>query len=239
LVFTTDQFIENVHFTRAASAAKLGARALARSLSDIAAMGAVPRFCLVSLAIPKDTKDVWIKTFFRGLLKLAAAHKTMLAGGDLAHDEKIHADVMVCGVVYQGKALCRDGARAGDEIYVSGVLGKGWERLIHPRIALGRQLVGRATSCIDLSDGLSLDLRRLCVASGVAAELESVPVAKGSTVERALHLGEDYELLFTLPPGKRAPAGTTRIGKIVRGAAGVIWLKGEVVEPGGFDHFRG
>jgi thiamine-monophosphate kinase len=238
LVFTTDQFIENVHFTHAASAAKLGARALARSLSDIAAMGATPRFCLVSLAIAKGTTDIWIKSFFRGLIGLAKTHGTVLAGGDLAQDTKTHADVMVCGSVSRGKALRRDGARPGDAIYVSGPLGKGWDRPIQPRLELGQQLLGRATSCIDLSDGLSLDLRRVCEASGVAAELDRVPIAKGSTLERALHLGEDYELLFTLPKGNRAPAGTTRVGAMVRGKAGDILLNGEPLEPRGYDHFK-
>jgi thiamine-monophosphate kinase len=88
---------------------------------------------------------------------------------------------------------------------------------------------------MDLSDGLSLDLHRLCKASGVGAQVDNVPVAKGSSVERALHGGEDYELLFTLPPGKRAPAGTTRIGIIVKGKA--VLFEGEPLVPRGYDHF--
>ncbi len=155
-------------------------------------------------------------------MRLAKRTGTALAGGDLAHDDrKVHCDVMVCGSVRRGKALRRDGARAGDAIYVSGCLGKSWERKIEPRLALGQSLVGRATSCIDLSDGLSLDLHRLCIASGVAAEIDRTPVARGSTTERALHSGEDYELLFT--SSKTAlPRGVTRIGRIVRGKPGTI-----------------
>ncbi len=156
-----------------------------------------------------------------------------LAGGDLARDRKVHCDVMVCGSVRRGKALRRDGARAGDAIYVSGRLGKSWERQIEPRLALGQSLVGRATSCIDLSDGLSLDLHRLCVASGVAAEIDRTPVARGSTTERALHGGEDYELLFTMPAKAKAPPSTTRIGTIVRGKPGAILLQGRPLEPRG------
>jgi thiamine-monophosphate kinase len=159
LLFTTDQMIEDVHFTRAQSAASIGERALARSLSDIAAMGGDPRFCLVALAAPRlkmETK--WIEDFYRGLLRLAKRTRTALAGGDLAHDEKFHCDVMVCGSAPHGKALRRDGARVGDSIFVSGRLGKPWDRRIQPRLALGRSLRGVATSCIDLSDGLSLDL---------------------------------------------------------------------------------
>jgi len=235
LLFTTDQMIEGVHFTRAQSAASIGERALARSLSDIAAMGGDPRFCLVALAA-SDTR--WIEDFYRGLLRLAKRTNVTLAGGDLARDEKFHCDVMVCGSAPRGKALRRDGARAGDSIFVSGRLGKLWDRRIQPRLALGRSLRGLATSCIDLSDGLSLDLHRLCTASGVAAEIDRVPVTRGSTEERALHGGEDYELLFTLPEGKKAPRGVTLIGRVVRGVAGQVHFQGRPLQPRGYDHFR-
>ena len=235
LLFTTDQMIEGVHFTRAQSAASIGERALARSLSDIAAMGGDPRFCLVALAA-SDTR--WIEDFYRGLLRLAKRTNVTLAGGDLARDEKFHCDVMVCGSAPRGKALRRDGARAGDSIFVSGRLGNLWDRRIQPRLALGRSLRGLATSCIDLSDGLSLDLHRLCTASGVAAEIDRVPVTRGSTEERALHGGEDYELLFTLPEGKKAPRGVTLIGRVVRGVAGQVHFQGRPLEPRGYDHFR-
>jgi thiamine-monophosphate kinase len=234
LLFTTDQMIEDVHFTRRQSAASIGERALARSLSDIAAMGGEPRFCLVALAA---VDEKWIGEFYRGLLRLAKRTGVTLAGGDLARDEKFHCDVMVCGSVPRGKALRRDGARAGDSIYVSGRLGKPWDRTIQPRLALGRSLRGVATSCIDLSDGLSLDLHRLCVASGVAAEIERVPVKRGSTEERALHGGEDYELLFTMREGTKAPRGVTKIGRMVRGA-GQIHFQGRLLGTRGYDHFR-
>ncbi len=144
---------------------------------------------------------------------------------------------MVCGSVPRDHALRRDGARAGDSLWVSGRLGKAWDRRIEPRLALGRLLVPRATACIDFSDGLSLDLHRMCIASGVAAEIDRVPVAKGSTVERALHGGDDYELLFTLPSGLAGPRGTTRIGRIVRGAAGAMQFEGRPLAPAGYDHF--
>lgn len=235
LLFTTDQMIEGVHFTRAQSAASIGERALARSLSDIAAMGGDPRFCLVAMAA-SDTK--WIEDFYRGLMRLAKRTGVALAGGDLARDEKFHCDVMVCGSVPRGKALRRDGARVGDLIFVSGRLGKPWDRRIQPRLALGKSLRGLATACIDLSDGLSLDLHRLCVASGVAAEVDRVPVLRGSTEERALHGGEDYELLFTLLSGAKAPLGVTRIGRIVPGIAGQIHFQGRPLEARGYDHFH-
>jgi thiamine-monophosphate kinase len=235
LLFTTDQMIENVHFTRAQSASSIGERALARSLSDIAAMGGDPQFCLVAMAA-SDTK--WMEDFYRGLLRLAKRTGVALAGGDLARDEKFHCDVMVCGSVPRGKALRRDGARVGDSIFVSGRLGKPWDRRVQPRLPLGKSLRGLATSCIDLSDGLSLDLHRLCVESQVAAEINRVPVVRGSTEERALHGGEDYELLFTLPERAKAPRGVTRIGQMIRGIAGQIHFQGRLLEARGYDHFH-
>jgi len=241
LIFTTDQVIEDVHFRASQPAANIGERALARSLSDIAAMGGDPRFCLVALAVPQKRGEKWIGDFYRGLLKLARRTNTALAGGDLAHSEKIYCDVMVCGAVLRGKALRRDGARAGDAIFVSGRLGRPWDRKIVPRLALGKSLVGLATSCIDLSDGLSIDLHRLCVASGVAAEIDRIPVMQGSTLDRALNGGEDYELLFTMPPRHRAPRGTSRIGTMMRAdrtrQPGAIRFQGQPVEPRGYDHF--
>lgn len=238
LLFTTDQMIEGVHFRHAHDPAAIGERALARSLSDVAAMGGEPRFCLVALAVPPKAAGKWVEVFYRGLLRLARRTGTALAGGDLAHAEKIHCDVMVCGSVARGQALRRDGAREGDALFVSGKLGKPWDRSILPRLKLGQSLVGRATACIDLSDGLSIDLHRLCLASRVSAELDFVPVARAATLERALHGGEDYELLFTLPPEVEAPRGVTRIGTIVRGVAGVVRLEGRVLKPLGYDHFR-
>jgi thiamine-monophosphate kinase len=235
LLFTTDQMIGDVHFTSKQSAASIGERALARSLSDIAAMGGDPKFCLVALAAP-DPK--WIENFYRGLMRLAKRTGIALAGGDLAHDEKIRCDVMVCGSVPRGKALRRNGARVGDSIFVSGKLGKPWDRGIQPRLALGRSLRGIATACIDLSDGLSLDLYRLCVASGVAAEIDRVPVMRGSTIDRALHGGEDYELLFTARDDARIPRGVSRIGRIVRGKPGKIFFENRPLEARGYDHFR-
>lgn len=233
LIFTTDQFIEGVHFLPKVKPGEVGERALARSLSDIAAMGGEPRFCLVSLTVSRKQTGAWVEAFFRGLLRLARRTGTALAGGDMARGDKIHCDVMVCGAVPRGHALRRDGARVGDSLWVSGRLGKPWDRRIEPRLALGRALLRRATSCIDVSDGLALDLHRVCLASGVAAEIDRVPVAKGATLERALHGGDDYELLFTLPAGNVGPKGTTRIGRIVKGKPGSIGA----LKPTGYDHF--
>ena len=259
LLFTTDLLLEDVHFQRATHRpADVGWKALARGLSDIAAMGGEPRFCLLSLAIAPWATDAWIRDFYRGLLRLASASGVVLAGGDLARSEKLGCDIVVCGSVPRGKALRRDGAHAGDAIYVSGHLGGSALGLAsgspaarrrhlrpEPRLALGRFLRERlhATSAMDLSDGLSLDVWRLCQASGLAAEITEPPRFRGATLDQALHGGEDYELLFTASPRTNVPAEfqhlpLTRIGVMRKGTAGEIRLAGKQLRPLGYDHFR-
>jgi thiamine-monophosphate kinase len=237
LLFTTDFSIEGVHFTRASSSEEIGYRALARSLSDIAAMGGKPLYCLVSIALAPRTEQRWIDGFYRGIHKLARKTHVELAGGDISHAQQLVCDVMVCGSIAEGKALLRSGARAGDFIYVSGPLG-GWrhKRVIVPRLDAGRKLIGKATSCMDISDGLALDLHRLCVASGVAAELDSIPLLAGATIEQAFHDGEDYELLYTVP--KKARASGTRIGTITKGQPGAVRYRGKRLAPRGYDHIQ-
>jgi thiamine-monophosphate kinase len=251
LLFTTDLFLEDVHFRRETHRPEdAGWKSLARGLSDIAAMGGEPRFCLLSLALAPWTDRRWIDRFYTGLLKAGVP----LAGGDLGHAEKLACDIVVCGSVPRGKALRRDGARAGDSIYVSGRLGgsalglatgsgAAWKRHLRPepRLALGRFLRGRASAAMDLSDGLSLDLQRLCVASGVAAEITEPPRFPGATLDQALHGGEDYELLFTargpIPAAfERLPL--TRIGAVRKGRPGQIRLDGATLPALGYDHLR-
>ena len=243
LLFKTDPMIEDVHFKRDLAPEIVGHRALARNLSDIAAMGGDPEFCLVSLSIPANLADKklgekWIDGFYRGLMKLAKRTGTALAGGHLAKADKLFCDVIVCGSVPRGKALLRSGAKVGDALYVSGRLGKSWESRFEPRLALGRSLRGRATSCIDISDGLSLDLFRLCRASKVAADVDRVPIVRGASLDRAFDGGEDYELLFTMPERLTPPKGTTRIGTIVRGRHGAVRFQGQLLPPQGHDHFQ-
>lgn len=241
LLFTTDYLIEDVHFQRDMFPPDaIGHKALARSLSDIAAMGGEPRFCLLSLALPPSADQTWIDAFLKGFLKLAKRCGATLGGGDLSRASKITCDVMVCGAVPRGKALRRDGAKPGDFIYVSGPLGKPWQthQRPEPRLEIGKKLRGRATSCMDLSDGISLDLSRLIKASGVGASLEHVPVVKGSTLDQALHGGEDYELLYTLPKRMKPVAGSIRVGVITEGPFGQIEFQAEALEAMGHDHFR-
>jgi thiamine-monophosphate kinase len=176
-----------------------------------------------------------------------------LAGGDLAHAERVACDIVVCGGVPRGKALRRDGAWPGDAIYVSGRLGgsalgletgrgAAWKKHLRPepRLDLGLRLRRlSATACIDLSDGLSLDLHRLCLASRVAADLDGpLPVFRRATADQALNGGEDYELLFTLRPGTAAPPSVTRVGTIRKGKPGRVERNGRPLPPRGYDHFR-
>ena len=108
LLFTTDFSIEGVHFQRSASPAQIGYRALARSLSDIAAMGGRPLYCLVSIALAPWTQQAWIDGFYRGIRKLLRKTRTALAGGDISHAQELVCDVMVCGSIAKGRALLRD-----------------------------------------------------------------------------------------------------------------------------------
>ena len=250
---TTDLSIEGRHFLRELHPAEaVGHRALARGLSDIAAMGARPVAAFLSLGVPEELtraagrkSSSWVDRFLDGFLRLAAEHKTPLAGGDLAQSPIAMADIVLVGAVPRGTALLRSGARAGDVLYVTGWLGgsaAGLRRLMsrslrskkdelaahlwpQPRIAQGARLRTRgvATAGIDISDGLSTDLTHLCDESSVGAEVDArlLPLSAGATLEEALHGGEDYELLFTARAAARVPrqiAGVpvTRIGTMVR-----------------------
>lgn len=241
LVFTTDMLIEGVHFLRDHPATLVGRKTIGRGLSDIAAMGATPRFCLLSLAVPPWADQRWLDAYVDGIL----AADVPLAGGDLAKAERLTADIVVCGAVARGRALRRDGARVGNGIYVSGRLGAaaaaGYRQAPEPRLALGKFLSTRATACMDLSDGLSMDLHRLAEASGLAADISAPPIAEGATLHQALHGGEDYELLFTMPDLKIRSqfrgVALTRIGTMRKGKPGAVSLDGRPLPPLGYDHF--
>lgn len=245
LVFTTDMMHEGVHFPWDEAPEDAGHKALARSLSDCASMGARPLFCLVSLALPREA-SAWADGFYSGLIKLARKHTVVVAGGDLASADRISCDVLVCGEVPRGKALLRSAARPGERIAVSGTLGKAAlaldsrsRFLPQPRLELGAALREGGVRCaMDLSDGLSVDLARLALASGSAAALTDVPIARGATLQHALHGGEDYELLFTLPAKAALPKGCRVIGHIEKGVPGNVTYHGQTLPPLGWDHFR-
>jgi thiamine-monophosphate kinase len=270
LLVTTDLFVEGVHFRREwLPAAAAGRRALCRALSDIAAMGGEPRFALLSLAAPSASSlrppgsslqppGSWVRGFLRGFAAAARSFHVALAGGDTGSSGSgaLLADVIIVGTAPKGTAALRSGARRGDLLLVSGQLGALAAALdsgrrpppIHPRLALGKYLRSHRliTAMMDLSDGLSTDLNRLIQESGVGAEVEIGHLPLAGTLQQALHGGEDYELLFTVPEARagrlpRSFAGTplTRIGHITGGRG--AWLvdsrgRREKLRPGGWEH---
>jgi thiamine-monophosphate kinase len=259
VLVTTDFLLEGVHFTRATHGpGDCGWKALARGLSDIAAMGGRPRWAFVSLALAPDCGARWVSAFYRDLRALAGRHNVVVAGGDLTRHVHLLCDMIVLGTVRRGQALRRAGARVGDHVYVTGTLGASalglatqrgaaWRRhkRPEPRVAAGLQLRRfGATACLDLSDGIALDARRLAEASGLAIALDgTLPLARGVTLEQALGGGEDYELLFTAPASRPIPdtignVPVTRIGSCHAGAPGALSWAGQPLEACGWDPFR-
>ncbi len=235
MLLTTDFTIEDVHFTRDWSAERVGHKAVARSLSDIAAMGGRPLYCLVSIALAPWVDQTWLNGFYSAANDLLQTTKAWIAGGDISHARQLVVSITICGAALKGKALLRSGARQGDLIYVSAPLG-GWKikTVIEPRLDLGRKLVGKASACMDITDGLALDLHKLGLMSNVGAALEEVPLLPGATLDQALYDGEDYELLYAVPSAVRVPG--IRIGVITSGPAGVVNYEGKPLEPKGYDH---
>lgn len=227
LLVTTDMMIEGVHFRRDWTKADVvGHRALTRGLSDIAAMGGEPFAAFLSLALPRTLPQTWVDGFFKGVSRQARKYRVVLAGGDTSTSTSgVIADVIVLGKIPNGGAITRSGARVSDVIFVTGRLGassagirelrRGRRRqagimsVPEPRISIGRWLSEKwlPTAMIDLSDGLSTDLSHICEESRVGAAImeNAIPRAPEATLQDALHGGEDYELLFTVPTGKRVP----------------------------------
>jgi thiamine-monophosphate kinase len=226
---STDMLLEGVHFLPDVDPASLGHKALAVNLSDLAACGATPRACLLSIGLPRDDED-WLAAFARGFFALADAYGCRLAGGDTTRSPAgVVINVSAFGEVPHGAALRRDGARPGDELWVSGQLGDGALGLLarrgapaaahaaaailrlerpEPRVALGAALRGVATSAIDVSDGLAGDLGHVLAASRAGARIDWPAVPRSAALRACaddlqqrcvLAGGDDYELLFTAP----------------------------------------
>ena len=285
-ILSTDWFLEASHFDRENHPAdSIGWKCLARAASDIAAMGGEPRCFLLSLALPSSHTGRWLDEFLRGLKRASRRLRCSVAGGDTTRNERILIGVTVVGEVRKGCALLRSGARLGDAIFVTGRPGEAELGLMElraaksshysrhpknsrirkhmypePRLAVGQWLAHRKipTAMMDLSDGLSSDLARLCAASGVGAEIEERRLALAQApgknnespedlLEAALHGGDDYELLFTasernarrIPP-RVGGVKVTRIGMIVLGS-NVLRVrsngKKEVLPAQGWDPF--
>jgi thiamine-monophosphate kinase len=286
LLITSDMLLEGIDFRCDwTSPRRLGSKSIAVNLSDMAAMGARPQFFTVSLAVPSGISERWLLDLYDGMTKTGSSYGAQLIGGDLSYSNNgIMISITVLGESLNRKVLYRSGGRAGDLLFVTGILGKSAAglRLLEdgcskplskskrsalrahhmplPRCEAGLWLAqcGMVRCMMDLSDGLSVDLPRMCAASGVGAELHSdnLPVFSESKlwncdpVELALHGGEDFELLFTVPASKsrlfektypsKFPK-VTQIGKLT-GDVGSVWItetakKRHRLSEGGYDHF--
>jgi thiamine-monophosphate kinase len=299
-ILTCDWFLEGTHFLRGKHPAdSVGWKCLARAVSDIAAMGGRPRCFLLSLALPAELTATWFDAFLNGLHRAARTFDCQLAGGDTTRRSEILINITVAGEIARGQALRRDSAKARDILFVSGRLGEAEHGLQllrnrrgkinrrdrdlrkhlypQPRLALAQWLAEKklASGAMDLSDGLSTDLARLCAASRVGArvdigKLPVVNLARGKNNSRpkphrsrlssahiakadealqlALHGGDDYELLFVVPPQKAgeippifAGVPLLAIGEITKSRK--ILLAGESrlateLRPAGWDPFR-
>jgi thiamine-monophosphate kinase len=262
-----DTLVEGVHFPPQTNAADIAYRAVAVNLSDIAAMGAEPRWMTLALTL-SSANDEWLESFARGLFEAADEHQVSLIGGDTTSGQAVVVTVAISGEVEPGKALLRSAARAGDSIYVTGTVGDAAaglqlqqrgesddflsSRFLRPtpRIAIGRALVGVATAAIDVSDGLAGDLQKLLLASEAGAEIEiaTLPLSdalrarfdREQQLQFALQGGDDYELCFTSSdPSVDSIAGVTRIGQVTAGTELVFHHNGDVVEvdASGYRHF--
>jgi thiamine-monophosphate kinase len=282
LVAALDTLVEGRHFLAGTSAQSLGHRALAVNLSDLAAMGATPLWYLLALTLPR-VDEAFLLGFSQGLHQLAGLHDIVLIGGDTTAGP-LSVSVQVLGKVSPGQALLRSGARIGDLLYVTGTPGDAAaglqlerglaadlacsaaqqlelrQRFLFPapRIALGRALVGIASACIDVSDGLAGDALKLATASGCGVQLhiDKLPLSasllafKGPLVARELALagGDDYELCFAIPPARQAAledslinvkCAASCIGSLVGDPGLQLLERGKPVQlqHSGFDHF--
>ncbi len=286
LAITVDAFVQDVHFlVDRHSPESVGYKALARAASDLAAMGAHPRYFLLTLVLPKARTGRWLDRMLVGMRKAALSLGLRLVGGDTTESALISMSITVIGEIVPGKTVTRAGAKPGDILFVSGTLGRaqlGLELLqyglegnprykfflqtqLYPRvrIELGGWLTehGVASAMMDISDGLSTDLARLCRASGVGARIyeDRIPSVKipprlrrlsrlSEPRNMALHGGEDYELLFTVPKRmlkklRYAPGAKSlrAIGEIRRGkGVSLVAATGELrlLKPHGWDPFR-
>lgn len=210
LLVTVDPVIYGEHFDDSMTAAAAAAKLIRRNLSDIAAMGGVPRSAVLALAMDRDVRTDWLRAFYRSIATIARKHGVRIVGGDIAHHRHgFVASLTLLGETAPGgRALLRTGARRGDWIYVTGRLGgslpSGRHWKFTPRLAEGRWLAGRreVRSMLDVSDGLGKDLHALTPEGCTPAiAADALPLHRGCDLRAALCDGEDYELVFSVASG--------------------------------------
>lgn len=248
----TDCVVEGRHFLPKDPADKVGWKAACRAVSDIAACGGSPRYALVTCVLPRARTGRWLDGLYRGLRRAARVYGFEVVGGELARtDGPAVISVAMTGEVSRKDFVPRGGGRPGDVLYVTGVLGgslaSGWHLRFTPRVAEGRWLAAnfRPRAMMDLSDGLAADLPRLAARSGTGFLVDPslIPRRRGASVSQALGEGEDFELLFAVPPS-RAPrleaAWKKRFPRVRLTRIGNLTSPGteQGLESGnGFDHF--
>lgn len=252
LVLKTDCVVEKIHFASATEPILVGWKAMMRALSDFAAISAVPQFALITLIVPAARSTSWVKKLYRGLRRAAARFDVSVVGGETSATRGPAAiSVSVTGYVEKDRWISRSGGKKGDDLFVTGRLGgslRGKHLRFVPRITESRWLTKnfRVHAMMDLSDGLGADLPRLAKASklGFKIDMEKLPLSPGAKIENAISDGEDYELLFAIPPRNRESLQhewkqkfpklrLTRIGSLNR--------KSQIANrklPGGYVHFK-
>ncbi len=260
LVLKSDPVIAGHHFLADAPPQQVGHKALGRVLSDIASMGAKPRWILVDLVAPGETELDYIDSVYAGMIALSKQHGCAIIGGDTSKGETFELHVFGCGTLPRNSARLRSGAMSGDSIRVTGRLGgsllSGSHLSFDPRVREGLWLRGRVNAMIDISDGLASELWHIADESNVRLILNTafVPISDAASttekpLEHALYDGEDFELLFTVPASQEATfdadwqaafpdLACTRIGHVEsRDCANVVFADGNAVPRRGFDHF--
>lgn len=206
-LFTCDMIVEGVDFTSKDKPYLIGRKALAVSISDIAACGGIPRYCVVSLGIPGNASVEYIDKIAKGLFSLAGQYSINVVGGDISRAPRLTIDVSLLGLVEKKHLVLRSGAKKGDLIFVTGALGgsiHGKHLRFEPRVKESRYLVKnfKINSMIDISDGLTQDLSHILEQSKAGAIIyeAKIPMSKEAKgLKDALFGGEDFELLFTMP----------------------------------------
>jgi len=196
LLFTTDMLLEDRHFFKSASPYLIGKKSLSVNISDIAAMGGVPKSAVISLGVPGSLKVKYVDAIYKGIESVAKRFKVDLVGGDTIASKKIIINIALLGEVEKKNLVLRSGARKGDAIFVTGTLGTGNHLGFTPRLKEARFLVNhfKIHSMIDVSDGLLADLGHILERSNVGAVLDE----KAIPLRGPIDLGEDFELVFTV-----------------------------------------